>query len=116
MVRVVGHHHVVVRPFVESFKERSTDLVCDLLTAVAHASGLRLDASAGTWTWPDRPLNRSLSAESTEFLRLVNPHVPDGAMTRSQRRTLITELSLRSTGRPVTLTPSAWRALADAPS
>lgn len=106
---VLGAEHVIGRPYVESFKARPTELVSDLLAVVARG-GLPLDGDR-RWVWPDRPLNQSLSAEGTAFLRLVNPHVPEGALTQSQRRALISEVRQRCPGVPVTLTPAAARAL-----
>ena len=93
---------------------RPTDLVSRPARASSRsAAGCPSWTRARRWTWPDRPLNQSLSAEGTEFLRLVNPHVPEGALTQSQRRALIAEVRTRCPGAAVTLTTGARRALSE---
>jgi hypothetical protein len=61
---------------------------------------------------PVETLNESMSVEAVQFLRLVNPNFPSGALTNRLRRKLITALT-EFKGNKVTLAPEIGQFLVD---
>lgn len=61
---------------------------------------------------PVESLNESISVEAVQFLRLVNPSFPSGALTNRLRRKLIAALT-EYKGNKVTLTPEIGQFLVD---
>jgi hypothetical protein len=69
----------------------------------------------GEWQRPERNLNVRLSAEATEYVRLLNPRVPrvrvDGRWNGRQRTMLVREVSERFPGKDAAAPPDLLEAI-----
>ena len=72
----------------------------------------------GPWKRPDRAINVRLSAEATEYVRLLNPRVPrwrvDGRWNGPQRNLLVEEVSVRFPGKDAAAPPDLLEAVRQA--
>jgi hypothetical protein len=72
----------------------------------------------GPWKRPGRPINVRLSAEATEYVRLLNPRVPrwrvDGRWNGPMRNLLLEEVSARFPGKDAAAPPDILQAIIDA--
>jgi hypothetical protein len=72
----------------------------------------------GPWQRPGRPINVRLSAEATEYVRLLNPRVPrwrtDGRWNGAQRTLLLNQVSARFPGKDAAAPPELVAAVISA--
>jgi hypothetical protein len=72
----------------------------------------------GGWKRPERPLNVRLSAEATEYVRLINPRMPrvrvDGRWNGPMRNRMVKEISQRFPGQDAAAPPDLLQAIVDA--
>ena len=100
-------------PYLERYKSGGDTALSVLLRHVGLTPPTPEDP--GEWQRPERPLNVRLSAEATEYVRLLNPRVPrvrvDGRWNGRQRNTLVREVSERFPGKDAAAPPDLLDAI-----
>lgn len=114
--REFGRESFYAWPYLERYKTGGDTALSVLLR---HA-GLTppTPEEPGAWQRPERNLNVRLSAEATEYVRLLNPRVPrtrvDGRWNGPMRNRMVKEVSERFPGQDAAAPPDLLRAIVEA--
>lgn len=111
--RAFGDESFYAWPYLERYKTGGDTALSVLLRHLGLTPPTPDDP--GAWQRPERNLNVRLSAEATEYVRLLNPRVPrvrvDGRWNGRQRNTLVREVSARFPGKDAAAPPDLLAAI-----
>lgn len=114
--RAFGRDNLYAWPYLERYRTGGDTALSVLFRHLGLTPPTPEDP--GGWQRPERPLNVRLSAEATEYVRLINPRVPrvrvDGRWNGPMRNRLVKEVSLRFPGQDAAAPPDLLQAVTEA--
>ena len=114
--REFGKDSFYAWPYLERYKTGGNTALSVLLRHAGLTPPTAEDP--GGWQPPERNLNVRLSAEATEYVRLLNPRVPrvrvDGRWNGAMRNRMVKEVSERVPGQDAAAPPDLLQAIVEA--